>query len=418
MKSICISAISSNQGKTLLSTALLWHYKKKASPFKVGPDYIDTQFHEKVCGNPSINLDTFMMSEDQIKWLFKKYGANQISIIEGVMGFYDGEDKNCSTYGVAKTLNTPTILVLDCSGTYITISAVLKGLLEYKNDNTIKAVVLNKISSKSHYELIKNIIEKDHDGITVLGYIEKLNNPIESRHLGLDLNDIEKLDLICPEVLKNIDIKALETVANTNFNYQSDYPFEIHKKQNKKLAIVKDENFSFIYHDNIEFLKEVFSEVVFIDSTKNEVIPDDAHAVYICGGYVETDDAYAKIKDANSFKNSLIAHSKKGYIYAECAGLLYLGKRVDNKIMSGILDIEFNLGDKRERLGYYYSSNNSCGHAFHYTKTENINGMHILSKAKNASGKIGAWQNGKIYGTYIHTTFRNNFNILREYFGI
>ena len=161
MKAICVSAISSNQGKTLLTTALLHHFKKSVRAYKIGPDYIDPQFHEIISSRASINLDTFIMNENQVKWIFNKYNDQNISILEGVMGFYDGMDKGSSAYDVTKLLNIPTILLLDGSGSYITISAVLKGLKTYKENNTIKAVILNKLSSSMHYELIKNQIEKD-----------------------------------------------------------------------------------------------------------------------------------------------------------------------------------------------------------------------------------------------------------------
>ncbi len=147
MKAFCISAISSNQGKTILTTALLHYFRRSVRPFKIGPDYIDPQFHTAICNKESINLDTFIMNENQVKWIFNNYSNQDISILEGVMGFYDGLDKGCSAYDVSKLLNIPTILLLDGSGSYITISAVLKGLKTYKNDNTIKAVVLNKLSS-------------------------------------------------------------------------------------------------------------------------------------------------------------------------------------------------------------------------------------------------------------------------------
>ena len=96
MKAICVSAISSNQGKTLLTTALLHYFRKSVRAYKIGPDYIDPQFHEIICSRPSINLDTFMMNENQVKWIFNKYNDQNISILEGVMGFYDGMDKGSS----------------------------------------------------------------------------------------------------------------------------------------------------------------------------------------------------------------------------------------------------------------------------------------------------------------------------------
>ena len=133
--------------------------------------------------------------------------------------------------------------------------------------------------------------------------------------------------------------------------------------------------------------------------------------MYICGGYIETDRAYQNIKNSYHFKNSLISHSKSKNIYAECAGLLYLSKRVDNKQMSGILDIEFILDDKFNRLGYYYNQANIKGHAFHYTKPTKKTlekGFNILSKIPNGKGIVGSWQssNGKVIGTYFHKMFR------------
>ena len=337
------------------------------------------------------------------------------------MGFYDGMDKGSSAYDVTKLLNIPTILLLDGSGSYITISAVLKGLKTYKENNTIKAVVLNKLSSSMHYELIKNQIEKDFDDVYVLGWIKKDLQTLKETHLGLDLIDANKelLESLSNEVLTNIDLEKLENIANFIPNTQEHYPFDNFKKIDKKISIIKDENFSFVYYDNIMFLQELFEKVEFIDSTKDEKISEDSDVVYICGGYVETTNAYDKIKNASNFRNSLINHSKTKYIYAECAGLLYLGNRVDDKQMSSILDVDFTLEKKRVRLGYYYSTNGIKGHAFHYTKPLDVsNGVDILSKLENQKGEIGAWKNNKIYGTYLHTMFRNNINILKDYFGI
>ena len=418
MSSLCISAIASNQGKTILTMALLYHFRESVRPFKMGPDFIDPQFHTLICGTPSVNLDSFMMDENQVKWIFNKYSDKNISICEGVMGFYDGMDKGSSAYDIAKLLEIPTVLLLDGGGSYITISAVLKGLITYKNDNTIKAIVLNKLSSIGHYELIKNQIEKDFDDIVVLGWIKKDLESLSDTHLGLDLKDTQKIESISKEVLQNIDIKLLSEVAS-GFKKQEiiGYPFEKLEPIDKKLAIVNDENFSFLYHDNAEFLKEIFKEVVFVDSTKDEMIPSDTDVVYIVGGYVETDSNYEKIKDSNNFKESLINHAKTKYIYAECAGLLYLGESVDSKMMSGILDLEFTLHKRFQRLGYYFSSDGVKGHSFHYTNIVNPPaGVDILSKKEHGDGQVGSWQNGKVFGTYLHIMLRNNIELIQKKF--
>ena len=424
MLSLCISATASNQGKTILTTALLWHFRESVRPFKIGPDFIDPQFHKQVCGTDSVNLDSFMMSEEQVSWLYDHYSNKKVNILEGVMGFYDGDNKGCSAYLVSKLLNVPTILVLDGGGSYITISAVLKGLLEYKRDNTIKAVVINNLSSKMHYALIKNQIETDHKEIEVLGWIQKKLPALSDTHLGLDLKDLSKIEQISKEVLEHIDLEKLSSLGIREFSPEQceakaigskSYPFPPIKPLNQKLAIVNDKNFSFLYHDNLNFLKEVFREVVMVDSTKDEEIPSDCDRVYICGGYVETDEAYERVKNSNNFKSSLIEHAKTKAIYAECAGLLYLSRAVDDKKMSGILDIEFTLDTRFNRLGYYYNEQGLKGHAFHYTKPTKQSlekGFGMLSKTPNGKGSVAFWRKDKVLGTYLHSMFRNNIDLI------
>ncbi len=419
MINLCISATASNQGKTILTTALLYHFRKSVRPFKIGPDFIDPQFHKQVCGTDSVNLDSFIMNESQVQWIYNNYSDKKVSICEGVMGFYDGDNKGCSAYSVSKLLKIPTILLLDASGSYITISAVLKGLLSYKEDNTINAVILNNVSSAMHYGLIKKQINTDHPNIVVLGWIQKKLQSLSDTHLGLDLKDLGKIEEISKEVLEHIDIEELKTLGYTIKKTNSIYPFDKLEKIDKKLVIVTDKNFSFLYYDNLQFFKENFKKVTIIDSTKDEKIPKNTDIVYICGGYVETKKAYKNIKNSNIFRKSLIKHSLKKKVYAECAGLLYLGTKVDNKKMSGILNVSFSLGERFNRLGYYYNEAGIKGHSFHYTyPLDDSNGLDILSKTKNGSGKVGSWQskNKRIFGTYLHTMFRNNINLIQEKF--
>ena len=414
-KALVISAIASNQGKTLLTMALLHHYKNEVRPFKCGPDFIDPQFHEKIAGMASVNLDGYMMNEEQLKWLFSKYMSKKVAICEGVMGFYDGMDKGSSAYDIAKILNISTLLILDAGGSYITISAILNGMITFRQDNTIKAVVLNKVSSKMHFELVKKHIELECKDIVVVGWIEKNLNGLNSCHLGLDLKELEgdKLDIITKDVLKNIDINLLESVMDVEVQEVQDYPFKSIIKKDEKCAVVYDKNFSFLYHDNLEYLKEVYNEVVLVDSTKDEEIPKDVSKVFIVGGYVETQESYERVKNSTKFKNSLLRHVKnKKEVYAECAGLIYLGKKIDNKKMSGILDIEFKLGKKRERLGYYkaldYDTNEvTLGHAFHYSFITKAPEAKIgLYKSLLKTIKDGGYKKDNIIATYLHTMWR------------
>ena len=420
MKAICVSAISSNQGKTLLTTALLHYFKKSVRAYKIGPDYIDPQFHEIISSRASINLDTFIMNKNQVKWIFNKYNDQNISILEGVMGFYDGMDKNSSAYDVTKLLGIPTIIILDASGSYITLSAIIKGLKTYQDGNTIKGVVFNHVASQSHFELIKNQVEKDFDDIEVLGWIQNRLDTLGSTHLGLDLKDnkIEKLELMSKEVLKHIDLEKLEIIAKFKAQKIENYPFDRVEKYDKHIAIVNDDNFSFLYHDNLEFLKESFSKVTIVNAINNEIIPNDADIVFIVGGYIETKEAYEKMENSNDFKNSLLNHAEqRKLIYAECAGLLFLSNRVDDKKMMGLLDLDFTLGKRFYRMGYYENDLGITGHAFHYTRLidEQKVGEYKLYKKDISDGTYAAFKNDNVFGTYLHTMLRNNFNKIKKY---
>ncbi|RLA78455.1 MAG: cobyrinate a,c-diamide synthase [Epsilonproteobacteria bacterium] len=410
-----VSAIASNEGKTLVTMALLSHFKNRVRPFKAGPDFIDPQFHEKVSGVPSVNLDGFMMDEKQLSWVFHKYADKEVAICEGVMGFYDGMDKNSSAYDIASTLSIPTLLLLDASGSYITICAVLNGMLGFRKDNTIKAVVLNKISSQMHYELVKKYIELECEGVVLVGWIQGGLESLSSRHLGLNLEELElkELDNIASDVLTHIDVSLLESIMDIEIQESDTYPFKEIVKKDEKCVIVKDKNFSFIYHDNIEYIKERYREVLFVDATKDEIIPLDADMVIIGGGYVETSESYERIKDSDNFRNSLVSHaSRDKSIYAECAGLIYLGKSIDEKQMSGILDIEFKLGSKRSRLGYYYGVDYATkeikkGHAFHYSYVTSSPSADMgVYKISSENTQDCGWKKGKVLGTYLHSMWR------------
>jgi cobyrinic acid a,c-diamide synthase len=399
----------------------LYHYKNSVRPFKIGPDFIDPLFHEKICQTPSVNLDTCVMNQAQVNWLFNKYSDKNISILEGVMGFYDGMDKNSSAYDVTKLLGVPTVIVLDASGSYITLSAIIKGLKTYQEGNTIKGVVFNHVATLSHFELIKNQVEKDFDDIEVLGWIQNRLQTLDSTHLGLDLKDnkIEKLELMSKEVLKHIDLEKLEKIAFCQENETIEYPFEKIEKYDKNIAIVNDDNFSFLYHDNLNFLKEVFAKVTIVNGVKNEIIPDDTDIIYIVGGYIETNEAYSKIEKSDDFKNSILNHAKnKKAIYAECAGLLFISNRVDDKKMLGLLDLDFTLGKTFSRMGYYENELGITGHAFHFTKLVDDTkvGEYKLYKKTVEDGTYAAFKDENVFGTYLHTMLRNNFSKIKKYF--
>ncbi|MDF1877529.1 cobyrinate a,c-diamide synthase [Sulfurimonas sp. SAG-AH-194-L11] len=412
-KALVISAIASNQGKTLLTMALLQHYKGRVRPFKCGPDFIDPQFHEKIAQTPSVNLDGYMMNQEQLTWIFNKYMDKEVAILEGVMGYYDGMDKGASAYDVARSLDVASLLILDAGGSYITVAAVLKGMKEFRDDSTIKAVVLNRVSSQMHYDLVKKHLLIACPEIQVCGWIQKGLKTLSSTHLGLNLKELDAhtIQEVTQDVLEHIDLEAMESVMHLDKTKTSEtYPFKTIVKKDEVCVLVKDKNFSFVYHDNLEYLRELYKEVILLDSTKDETITKNADIVIIPGGYVETEDSYGRIKESLNFKNSLIQHAKSKEVYAECAGLIYLGEFCDDKKMSGILPIRFELTDKRERLGYYkceIDGEIKKGHAFHYSRIKKAPQTDIqLYKVSKKTAKDGGYKQDKVFGTYLHTMWR------------
>ena len=384
-------------------------------PFKIGPDFIDPLFHEHVCGTPSVNLDSWIMPPEQVRWMFDRYADREVAIIEGVMGYYDGEDRGCSAHSISRLLGVPTVMVLDGSGSYITLSAILKGLLEYREGSTIRAVVLNRLSSASHYELIRRQIERDHPDIRVVGWIRKDLPSLRSTHLGLDLKDLGKIEAVAKEVLEHMDMEGLSSLQTPKPTLDGAYPFPEIERIPKTIGIIHDANFSFLYHDNARFLEEVFDRVIPIDATADTPIPPECDAVYLPGGYVETEEAYGRIVSAQAFRESLVAHAESKPIYAECAGLLYLSKRVDDRPMSGVLPLEFTLQKRPCRLGYYTNEAGIRGHAFHYTcpTPETLEqGSDALRKRPDGVGEVGTWRQGKVVATYLHTMLRAYPSIL------
>ena len=177
IKQFIISAPSSNAGKTTITLGLLRLFKRKNSciqPFKVGPDYIDPKFHELACGNVGVNLDLFMMPLNDINAHLDSYSKQgQINCIEGVMGLFDGANKDQgSTADLAKKLKTPVLLVVDAKAVAYSVAPLIQGFVNFDNDVEIMGVIFNRVGSERHYAMLK---EACNDiSVTCFGYLSNL----------------------------------------------------------------------------------------------------------------------------------------------------------------------------------------------------------------------------------------------------
>lgn len=165
----------------------------KVQPFKCGPDYIDTKFHEAVCHRPSINLDTFMATPEHVRELFERYSADaDVRIVEGMMGLFDGYDRDKgSSAEIAHTLGIPVILVVDAKSAAYSMAPLLQGFIHFRKDVHIAGVIYNKVGSERHYQMLKEVCNDLH--IECYGYLPKQASLEQgSRYLGLDFSHLKE----------------------------------------------------------------------------------------------------------------------------------------------------------------------------------------------------------------------------------
>lgn len=365
---VLIAGTQSGVGKTTLTLGLMGALKKRGlsiKPFKVGPDYIDPQFHQRVTGVPSRNLDSYLLDENSIQFLFEKNcSAEDLGIIEGVMGLYDGlgtEKDQGSSAHLAKILKAPVVLVIDGRGMASSAAAMVLGYQLYDRDVALRGVIINNISGEQHYALLKGAIERD-TGVRCLGYISRTDTiRLESRHLGLipcmeipELN--EKLEQIISLVEKTVDLEALISIAREAEALQAIKPVLIESKTNVNIAYAYDEAFNFYYEDNLDLLREMGVTLIPFSPIKDQALPRNIHGIYLGGGFPEV---FAKELEANRWmKREILSKVQEGMpIYGECGGFMYLSSRLTDLggstyEMVGIFDAQAEMTESLQRFGY------------------------------------------------------------------
>lgn len=327
-----IAAAGSNSGKTTITTALLKAFSdkgKKVAAYKTGPDYIDPMFHSKVIKIPSSNLDKFILGDNNCKYILGKNSSDMdISVIEGVMGYYDGigESTSCSSYELAKLLNCPVVLIVNCKGMALSVCALIEGFKHFRENSNIKGVILNNIH-KGMYDYYKHMIEAYAD-VRVYGYMPFMEEcRLKSRHLGLvtaeeigNLEDIVKK--LGDTASGTIDLEGLYDLSCSAGSIEYDEP-EMKKTASVKIAVAKDKAFCFYYRDSLELLEKLGAELVEFSPLNDKQLPDGVSGLYIGGGYPEL---YLKeLSENKQMLSSLKEKIASGLpTFAECGGYMYL----------------------------------------------------------------------------------------------
>lgn len=444
---IVIAGLCGGSGKTIVSLGILGAWKKmgyKVSSFKKGPDYIDAGWLSMASDRPCYNLDSFLCKPSVVKQSFHENSKNSdIAVIEGNRGLYDGIDLNgsTSTAQLAKLLNLPVLLVLDCTKTTRTMAALVLGCMKFEPGIKICGVILNQVAGKRHKGKVKKNIEK-HCNIPVLGSIPKLKNKdFPERHMGLVTSQehsfaVEAIDTVIKIAKENIDLKKLYKIVIST-QYTADFEkkeqvllSEKNTQYNKSakiqypeitIGIIKDSAFQFYYPDNIDALKKLGAKIVFISPLNEKTIPLDVDAIYMGGGFPEIHAPQLAKNDR--FKKNLKRLSKAGMpIYAECGGLIFLGQSIllKDKIfpMSNILPIKFGFSSHPQGHGYtkvkvvhenpfFKKGEILRGHEFRYSNILKIDySDHEMAfqmeRGKGILEKKDGFYKNNTFGTYTH----------------
>ncbi|MEA5082633.1 MAG: cobyrinate a,c-diamide synthase [Lachnospiraceae bacterium] len=433
MNRVLFAAPKSGSGKTLISCGIMRAFinnGKKVSAFKCGPDYIDPMFH-RVIGAKSGNLDTYFCDKNTVKYLLSE-GADgsDITLIEGVMGYYDGLggiSVEASAYDIARVTKTPVILIVDCKGASVSAVAQIKGFVEYKEESYIKGVILNRISPML-YSGIKQLIENEMD-IRVLGYVPEIKEIcLESRHLGLimpqEIDSIkEKMNTLADVISQTVDLNGIKELGEKAENIEIssiDIPTATKKV---RIGVAFDEAFCFYYQENLRLIEKMGGEIIYFSPLKDGKLPKELNGIIFGGGYPEL---FAKELSANksmleSIKNAL---ENKIPCIAECGGFMYLQNSIEDKDgtvypMVGYLNGSGFKTSKLTRFGYITLETNEDtifgetgtemkGHEFHYwDSTENGIACTAVKPNRNRSWKC-VYADENIFAGFPHLYFYSN----------
>ena len=442
---LLIAAPSSGSGKSVIAMGMMaaLSTSHQVQGFKVGPDYIDPMYHSIATGRPSRNLDSWMLPSDTVTVIFQQNARQaSLSIIEGVMGLYDGfgsDPFSGSSASIAALLQCPVILVIDCAKLSGSAAAIAHGMQTFSDQVNIAGVICNRVASENHAAWLKEAIET-HTHIPVLGCVPRLETlQIPERHLGLFtvaenpqaarkfINQTGKI------ISEFIDLKKLLTIANDAPTLQ-----EIPNVQSKKaaahirLAVAQDEAFCFYYEENLDALRHQGAEIIPFSPLTDTQLPENIHGLYFGGGYPEL---YAQQLSQNQSlcKQILQCCQQKMPVYAECGGLMYLTEGIATDQGSYPL-VQTVPGwcsmHQRLQMGYRevtplqntilnHKGDKLRGHEFHYSNwpvsDEEKAAYQIARRNKRSTTKLEGYATENILASYVHLHFLQDENLAKNF---
>ncbi len=391
---LVIAGTASSVGKTTATLAILAALRERGrqvQPFKAGPDFIDPGHHQEAAGRPSRNLDGWLLGADRNRETFARAAARaDISIIEGMMGLFDGSspvNDIGSTAELAKQLEAPVILVIDGSAMARSAAAMVAGYARFDPAVRVVGVLFNRVGSDGHYRLLKAAVEQKTD-VAVLGYLRPdAALTIPDRHLGLAMateqGDGQLYHRLAKAALDTVDLDGIEALAHLSGMLPEVVSPPVSKSSGRtiRIGVAQDQAFCFYYQDNLELLEAAGAEIVTFSPLNDQLLPN-VEMLYLGGGYPEL---HGEMLARNTTMRAAIKQfaDRGGAIYAECGGLMYLTESVRDfggcsHAMVGIFPAETVMQKSGLTLGYrtVECSHRSIlgdvgvtarGHEFHYS---------------------------------------------------
>src|ERR1700686_2258624 len=368
---LVIAGTASNVGKTILTAGLIAAFKARGltvQSFKVVPLNIAPAYLAHVSGRPCRNLDSWMLGEGALRQVLAQgaLGAD-LALVEGMMGLFDGRGGTTegSTADVARIIKAAVVLVIDVGSVGESAAAVALGFKTYSESPRIAGVLLNNVGSEGHRRSVEDAIW-DTAKLPVLGALRTMPAlDIPQRQLGLLPVTENKewrrmIDVLSESIARDVDLDLLLRIAN-----KAELVPLIPKKvflgkpdagPRVRLAVAYDDAFNFYYPENLELLEEHGVEIVPFSPLEDAQLPQDITGVYLGGGFPEifVEPLARNHTMAESIQR---AHRNELPIYAECGGLMYLGRSLrtgsgTTHQMAGVIPVDVEMDGEIHRFGY------------------------------------------------------------------
>jgi cobyrinic acid a,c-diamide synthase len=422
---LVVAGTHSGVGKTTVATGLLGALRRaghRPAAAKVGPDFIDPGYHALACGRPPRNLDPWMCGPDAVAALAGRAAAGaDVLIVEGVMGLFDGANDGSpsSTADVARLLDAPVVLVVDASALSSSVAALVSGYAGFAPDVRVAGVVLNRVGSDGHETLLREALAPL--GLPVLGALRRDDALTwRDRHLGL-VPVAEQpaavgaaLDRLAAAVADRIDLDAVVALARQAPPLAADpvrLPDRVTPDASPPLpvAVAAGAAFTFTYQDTLDALVAAGAEPVPFDPSTDEALPDGVAGLVAGGGFPEVHAADLAANEP--LLTDVRRRAASGLpIWAECGGLLWLGRTLDGTPMAGVVPADARMTE-RLTLGYRTAVARQAspvaavgaslrGHEFHYTTV--APGGEALELSARWGARADGFATPTLLATYLH----------------